>query len=101
MFQTNYSSSRVKLSHAQTAMLSDFFMYNPKPGSRERQRIADQLGIGEDKVKNWFQNRRAKERQDNLEEQNIPKKIINIENIYKVFPQCNDLYRRRDNFTNK
>ena len=89
---------RIKLSMEQIRVLSEFYNHNKRPGNRERVLLAEKLRIGIDKVKNWFQNRRAKDRKDLLEA--MQQECLNKTSIKSfrpnIYPNCNDLYRRRD-----
>lgn len=79
-------------------MLTEFYNLNSRPGNSERDLLAQKLGIGIDKVKNWFQNRRAKEKKsvadaNSTEYQPAPPSKRARD---KIFPSCNDLFRRRN-----
>lgn len=89
---------RVKLTIHQINVLGEFYSYNPRPGNKDRIFLAQKLGIGLDKVKNWFQNRRAKEKKDILEEAEPETSGFTFfKKCYPhLFPNCSDLFKRRD-----
>ncbi|EOB12588.1 Homeobox protein HD-9 [Nosema bombycis CQ1] len=84
---------KAKLSMAQKEFLTAIFEMNSRPSAIERTQLSSYLGVSESKIKNWFQNRRAKERYA-IEEATLYHK--NICNEDKLFPNCNSLYLRRD-----
>lgn len=95
--ETGRLRKKLGLSNAQTGFLMTVYSVNQKPSIEERALIAKKLGVGCDKVRNWFQNKRAKDKRDSLKyrglehdtaEEPEPRPPI-------VYPDCNDLYRRR------
>lgn len=87
------------LNKQQTDILARIYAINPKPTTHQRIEIARNLNVPEDKVKNWFQNRRAKDKKirNEMEEEtynNCDGKYFN--DVYRdIFPSCNDLYRKK------
>ncbi|KAI5152492.1 hypothetical protein ENBRE01_2871, partial [Enteropsectra breve] len=71
----------------------------PRPNNDERVFISEKLSLSHEKIKNWFQNRRAKERRDVLDgpclEFNNP--IQEYKQSLLLFPDCSDLFTRREN----
>lgn len=91
-------NNRVKLSVAQTSTLLEMFKSNPIPNYIEREEIGTQLGLKNDKVKNWFQNRRAKLRLEQKEKiwfNNRQPKIKTISKV-KTYPGVNNFWQPRD-----
>ncbi len=90
--------NRVKLDHYQTRALQEYYSRNKQPTVLEREEIASKIGIPQDKVKNWFQNQRAKEKSEKNDEyfykrrtQSALGSVVPI-----VYPGCNDLFQKRD-----
>lgn len=88
---------RPGLSNAHIDFLTTVYSTNQKPSMRERAQLAKRLGVCVDKVRNWFQNRRARDKRVfseyhssryNISEEPEPK-------YPAVYPNCNDLYKRR------
>ena len=90
-------NNRVKLSPEQTKILNEYYAFNSRPGNSERQYLSDQLGVNVDKIKNWFQNRRAKDKKDTLEHRILPRPVPHANKAFHpdIFPNCSDLFRRR------
>ena len=87
-------NSRSKLTLKQTGFLNDAYKQCSRPSSRELHYYAHTLGVTPERIKNWFQNRRAKERREIQERQTQSiGMVIGLSN--RVFPACNDLYRRK------
>ena len=89
--------NRIKLAAKQVDILNDVYKNNSRPNYAERHLLAVKLGIADDKVKNWFQNKRAKNRKDTV---NSPFPDHNsTENTSaarpNIYPDCNDLYKKR------
>ncbi|KAI9691873.1 MAG: hypothetical protein M1822_007946 [Bathelium mastoideum] len=53
-----------RLTKEQTDILETNFRVNPKPNTQTKREFANDLKVPLDKVNNWFQNRRAKVKQD-------------------------------------
>ncbi|KAK5134138.1 hypothetical protein LTR08_006913 [Meristemomyces frigidus] len=53
-----------RLTKEQHDILEGHFQRAPKPNTATKKTFADTLGVSLDKVNNWFQNRRAKSKQD-------------------------------------
>jgi hypothetical protein len=83
---------KTRLSQEDKDFLIQYFETNSKPSANERADLSLKLNVCDDKIKNWFQNRRAKERCDGGY---ISKKEIRSD---KIYPHCNSLYIRRDIF---
>jgi len=92
------NGNRVKLTSDQINYLINIYRNTQKPSTEEREALANQLGVPHEKIKNWFQNKRAKERKDVSDGPCLEYNIIREEESpeYKIFPGCSDLYRRRD-----
>ncbi|KAL7349942.1 homodomain-containing protein [Encephalitozoon intestinalis] len=67
---------------------------NPNPNAQERESIASQSLISKEKVRNWFQNRRSKERGDDKVSSCLSISDANFTET-GVHPMSNDLYIRR------
>lgn len=94
MLERSRKYPRSKLNQTQKEYLTAFFEMNPRPTTQERAQISIHLGVPESKIKNWFQNRRAKERYAN-EEANLHNRHVGRQEE-KIHPGCNSLYFRRD-----
>ncbi|KZF26287.1 hypothetical protein L228DRAFT_264704 [Xylona heveae TC161] len=57
------TSSRPRLTREQVWMLEKQFQIHPKPSSDIKRRLAEEAGLSLPRVANWFQNRRAKAKQ--------------------------------------
>lgn len=93
----NYRKKKSGLSKTQVDFLMSIYKVNSKPTTFQRLGIAENLGIPEDKVRNWFQNRRAKDKRASKNQENcsFDKSIIELPS--KIYPNCNDLYIKRKN----
>ncbi|CEP15030.1 hypothetical protein [Parasitella parasitica] len=60
---------RKRTSRAQFKVLEKIFIENPKPNSRTRRALADDLHMTPRSVQVWFQNRRAKQKQINVKDE--------------------------------
>ncbi|ELA42401.1 uncharacterized protein VICG_00500 [Vittaforma corneae ATCC 50505] len=91
----DYQRRKLGLTKKQIEYLTSIYATNKKPTAYYRFQIAQKLGVPEDKVKNWFQNRRAKDRR--LSRQSSAEGVgeSDIGNPHRIYPGCNDLYRRR------
>lgn len=91
-----YRIKKSGLTKQQIELLTSIYMVNKKPTTFQRQEIAQRLGVNEDKIKNWFQNRRAKDKKLLREKSSI---LIDLNDcdvdLQGLYPSCNDLYRRR------
>lgn len=92
------SSRKSRLSRSQRDFLNTCFETNSSPNAQERAYIASQSLVSEERVRNWFQNRRARERGDwkaspclNI----IETSVFEGYDASKVHPTSNDLYIRR------
>ncbi|KAI1120638.1 hypothetical protein F5Y10DRAFT_257954 [Nemania abortiva] len=61
--------SRPRLSKEEVEKLEKVFQENPKPSSSVKTQLADGLGLERPRVNNWFQNRRAKAKQERKQEE--------------------------------
>lgn len=86
------SEKKTRLNQEDKEFLIRYFETNCKPSALERADLSIKLNVCEDKIKNWFQNRRAKERCDGG---SVSKKEMKSD---KIYPHCNSLYIRRDIF---
>ncbi|QDS74395.1 hypothetical protein FKW77_005600 [Venturia effusa] len=59
-----------RLTKDQHDILEEQFRLQPKPSTSTKKGYADELGVPLDKINNWFQNRRAKVKQDMKKESN-------------------------------
>ncbi|OQS54868.1 HD-3 [Ecytonucleospora hepatopenaei] len=99
LVSTQHKSDRVKLSVSQTNVLVSFFKNNPKPTYEERERLGSQINLSADKIKNWFQNKRAKLKIDAKDDEFWnSKRQTKITQILKtkVYPGCNNFFQPRD-----
>ncbi|KAM0681288.1 hypothetical protein GINT2_000487 [Glugoides intestinalis] len=91
-----YKRKKSGLSKQQIAVLASIYNLNKKPTTFQRYEIAQRLDVCEDKIKNWFQNRRAKERK-------VDRALTGSKSGFKedfpcdrkLYPACNDLYKRK------
>lgn len=61
---TRSSESKPRLSKEAQDLLERHFAAEPKPSTNTKKGFAGELGVPLDKINNWFQNRRAKVKQD-------------------------------------
>lgn len=90
------STSRSKLTMQQLKFLNDYYITVPHPTNQERTKLSAILGIHPNKIKNWFQNRRAKDKRIFNHIVPVDDYKINSEELPQVYPACNDLYRRKN-----
>ncbi|ORD99121.1 HDG7 [Hepatospora eriocheir] len=92
--------NRLKLTSDQTERLKRFFNENPKPNAIERVIISNALNISSDKIKNWFQNYRAKLKNEEEEKKSLLMRQDSIFDLFvpKVYPLCNDLFKSKITF---
>ncbi|ESO01847.1 hypothetical protein HELRODRAFT_106340 [Helobdella robusta] len=57
---------RTPMTEAQLQALKTSYMSNPRPDARERERLSSVLGLKARVIRVWFQNRRCKEKKENL-----------------------------------
>lgn len=93
---SGYQRKRSGLTKQQIEILTSLYTVNKKPTTCQRLQIAESLGVQEDKIKNWFQNRRAKDKKLHRESGMISGNDIGPKRHGNIYPDCNDLYRRRD-----
>ncbi|KXJ91928.1 hypothetical protein Micbo1qcDRAFT_58502 [Microdochium bolleyi] len=60
----NKAESKPRLSKEEVDKLEKIFQQNPKPSSSAKAELADQLKLERPRINNWFQNRRAKAKQE-------------------------------------
>lgn len=81
------------LTKSKLEILEAAFKQNPFPSKQFKINLAMDLDLELAKIKNWFQNRRAREKKNyltsdkNNDDQNF--------SLPEVFPSCNNLYVRR------
>ncbi|WUR02451.1 homeobox domain-containing protein 8 [Vairimorpha necatrix] len=75
-----------KLTHENKEYLEKYFEINPNPSEQQKAKLALTFDVSICKIKNWFQNKRAKSRH------NLPYDECVYEE--KVYPTCNSLYMR-------
>ncbi|KAI1446359.1 hypothetical protein F5Y02DRAFT_71797 [Annulohypoxylon stygium] len=63
------TDSKPRLSKEEVEKLEKVFQENPKPSSSTKGSLADQLGLDRPRINNWFQNRRAKAKQERKQEE--------------------------------
>ncbi|KAI1265758.1 hypothetical protein F5Y18DRAFT_46193 [Xylariaceae sp. FL1019] len=63
------SESKPRLSKEEVEKLEKVFQENPKPSSSVKAQLADGLGLERPRINNWFQNRRAKAKQERKQEE--------------------------------
>lgn len=95
---SGYQKRKAGLSKQQIEVLASIYMANKKPNAYQRLQIAERLSAEEDKIKNWFQNRRAKDKKMHRKNKML-EGLDGLEGAGetspKMYPDCNDLYRRR------
>lgn len=91
---SGYQKKKVGLSKQQIEVLSSIYEVNKKPTAYQRLQIAERLNAEEDKIKNWFQNRRAKDKK--MQRECIGTvKGQSSNGVRRIYPDCSDLYRKR------
>lgn len=93
---TDYQKRKSGLTKEQIEVLASIYCINKKPTTFERIEMAEKLGVQEYKIKNWFQNRRAKDKKQFKETIMAGMHDLNSRDTPKVYPGCSDLYRRRN-----
>lgn len=89
-------NGRAKLSTSQRDFLNACFEVNQNPTMEERMYIAQRSSVPEEKVRNWFQNRRAKEKDNADAPPCLNFSSVDVaEAAFKIYPSSNDLYTRR------
>ncbi|KAI1459300.1 hypothetical protein F4805DRAFT_76263 [Annulohypoxylon moriforme] len=63
------TESKPRLSKEEVEKLEKVFQENPKPSSSTKGSLADALGLDRPRINNWFQNRRAKAKQERKQEE--------------------------------
>ncbi|KAH9903986.1 hypothetical protein F4778DRAFT_75892 [Xylariomycetidae sp. FL2044] len=63
------AESKPRLSKEEVEKLERIFQENPKPSSSVKAQLADGLGLERPRINNWFQNRRAKAKQEKKQEE--------------------------------
>ncbi|KAK3990315.1 pah3 homeobox protein encoded by the pah3 protein [Cladorrhinum sp. PSN332] len=59
----NQTEPKPRLAKDEVELLEREFNKNPKPNSSTKRELAEQMGVEVPRINNWFQNRRAKEKQ--------------------------------------
>lgn len=91
-----YAGARQKLAPEQISLLLEVFKINPKPATEVRNKLATKLEVSSDKIKNWFQNRRAKERKRSVSSPlHSYNTMMASQSVFNIYPSCNDLYKRK------
>ncbi|KAI1749652.1 hypothetical protein F4782DRAFT_512657 [Xylaria castorea] len=62
------TESKVRLSKEEVEILEKVFQEHPKPSNSVKAQLADRFGLERPRVNNWFQNRRAKAKQERKQE---------------------------------
>ncbi|CUS08713.1 unnamed protein product [Tuber aestivum] len=68
--------SRCRLTREQVQLLERQFSDSPKPNTKIRRALADKTGLSVQRVGNWFQNRRAKAKQQKRQEEMQTRQIL-------------------------
>ncbi|KAI1376926.1 hypothetical protein F4677DRAFT_454121 [Hypoxylon crocopeplum] len=63
------TDAKPRLSKEEVDRLEKVFQENPKPSSSIKAQLADTLGLERPRINNWFQNRRAKAKQERKQEE--------------------------------
>lgn len=63
------AESKPRLSKDEVERLEKIFQENPKPSSSVKAQLAEELGLERPRINNWFQNRRAKAKQERKQEE--------------------------------
>lgn len=63
------AESKPRLSKDEVERLEKVFQENPKPSSSVKAQLAEELGLERPRINNWFQNRRAKAKQERKQEE--------------------------------
>lgn len=95
--KSSNDQSRIKLTAGQVNLLNDVYRSNSRPNYVERHLLAVKLGIADDKIKNWFQNKRAKNRKDATKSPSSGYSSTETASVLRpnVYPNCSDLYKKR------
>lgn len=96
MFYSYSNRKKPGLNRQQIDVLLRIYAVNTKPSTLQRIEIARNLNVPEDKVKNWFQNKRAKDKKMRCDESFRSYENFGFgESSFEIFPSCNDLYRKK------
>ncbi|KAK3336019.1 hypothetical protein B0T19DRAFT_25885 [Cercophora scortea] len=63
MHASKQTEPKPRLAKDEVELLEREFLKNPKPNSSTKRELAEQMGVEVPRINNWFQNRRAKEKQ--------------------------------------
>ncbi|KAK0730479.1 hypothetical protein B0H67DRAFT_474435 [Lasiosphaeris hirsuta] len=63
MHSSKQTEPKPRLAKDEVELLEREFAKNPKPNSSTKRELAEQMGVEVPRINNWFQNRRAKEKQ--------------------------------------
>ncbi|KAK3362740.1 hypothetical protein B0T25DRAFT_586915 [Lasiosphaeria hispida] len=63
MHASKQTEPKPRLAKDEVELLEREFAKNPKPNSSTKRELAEQMGVEVPRINNWFQNRRAKEKQ--------------------------------------
>ncbi|VBB72680.1 pah3 homeobox protein encoded by the pah3 gene [Podospora comata] len=63
MHMSKQTEPKPRLAKDEVELLEREFNKNPKPNSSTKRELAEQMGVEVPRINNWFQNRRAKEKQ--------------------------------------
>ncbi|KAK1757475.1 LIM/homeobox protein Lhx3 [Echria macrotheca] len=63
MHGSKQTEPKPRLAKDEVELLEQEFSKNPKPNSSTKRELAEQMGVELPRINNWFQNRRAKEKQ--------------------------------------
>ncbi|KAI0882799.1 uncharacterized protein GGS22DRAFT_41049 [Annulohypoxylon maeteangense] len=99
------TDSKPRLSKEEVERLEKVFQENPKPSSSTKGSLADALGLDRPRINNWFQNRRAKAKQERKQEEYEARRAAEKASCEPVSPDdglssgvsdhANDSVRRR------
>ncbi|KAI0479027.1 hypothetical protein GGR56DRAFT_357991 [Xylariaceae sp. FL0804] len=81
------TDSKPRLSKEEVERLEKVFQENPKPSSSVKAQLADALGLERPRINNWFQNRRAKAKQERKQEEYEARRAAEKANSEPVSPE--------------
>lgn len=110
-FENKYNNSRdfydskditfrkKSLTKSKLETLEMTFRQNPFPSKQLKHNLATELNLDLSKIKNWFQNRRAREKKTFKSAASDHEDDKNTKYV-EVYPSCNNLYVRRHSRNN-
>ncbi|KAI1334792.1 hypothetical protein F5Y15DRAFT_280878 [Xylariaceae sp. FL0016] len=88
------TESKPRLSKEEVEKLEKVFRENPKPSSSVKAQLADGLGLERPRINNWFQNRRAKAKQERKQEEYEARRVAEKEASDPDSPDDDDVSSR-------